>query len=533
MRHIVEACLDSYKVVHYSPQNETLSVYRLPGKHTVVPSSTTPIKIGPVRALSIHPRLDIAAAVIETPSAAKMSSTIPTGPSGTTTTSTSSRNGADIIQSGSSNFTNVTISLVSFEKSEVKSTSMVLDLENPVNAPAVPYSLRFSSDGHHLAIYTRAYTAQKGTNHQISIFDATDNYKFVSAIKIDYYVEDVQWNHNSEEPYLLCACTDGQLRVIKMSTETMQLSLAKTYNISSSPLSSIHYPFHGRRGIEPRIAIGTRDGNTFLLDPTSMMVTHSQIMDKDLPILGLTVCKHSTYILTYASHTNEPAYIFRMKSELAYATDKKSSSGTRPKIDEKFESILKDEDVLADSLIEVSNFETFSTNDGASQSLISGSPPVCMKGGVVAYLNKDGSNLQFQKLSALTSIAKLETLTSDQSANKRRLSSTPASAESSAQKSKRRPSESQFSSGKRSLDLFEDAYDHRGERDIKRQQKYEYRSGNRDGDRDRDIDRTDRRDPQKGRSRDDRDARDRRDGRRDDRGAARGSNRRDRFQGRR
>lgn len=379
MSHILQLSSDNQYIVHYSPSKETLTVAKVPSNASISNlslSESVSMKTSHIKSLSIHPSQDIIIAVPNKPYG-QQSSGIPTGPSSSN---------SKILKNDINNIDKpipfnpqrqISLTLYSYNKREISSKQLILDLINESTPSLFPYCVEYSSNGEYLAVYTRSYSHLTGYSHVLFLFDS--NYNCLTSISLDSSLEVMKWSGG----FILCACTDGKLRVIKIINDDddgVSLVLIKSLHLSSSPLSSIDY----KETLEekPILLIGTRDGNSILMDPISMSCSYSPLIEKDFPVLSVSIGPLSTFIITYVTNTNEPAHILQ------------------------YNEIEPIENREVEKIEDESNFnpinDVYQISDiFTNSSIYNPSGVCCTDNGIVIYLDKDGDKIILKNLLSL------------------------------------------------------------------------------------------------------------------------------------
>jgi WD40 repeat protein len=307
MRHILAISVDSTRIVHYNPSKELVTVHKLPQKpstHTVTPLETLSTRSAPITSLCIHPTLPIFAAI---PYKSLTSNVykVPKGPSAIDQTTIS--NTKTILKNKFS-----IVLYTHYTSKALNYTTLTIELPSVTDddASLTPWCMKYSQCGRYLAIHTRTYSSNIATIHQLHILDTKTNYDHISSVKIDSGIEDIEWSPNNN---ILAACTDGQLRIFLFDENkdrdhhTFEINFQRSYNLSSSPLSALTYNIN-----ESALLVGTRDGNTFYIDPTTMCCIYSELANIDLPVLSISIGPMKTCIITYIS---EHAHILRITND--------------------------------------------------------------------------------------------------------------------------------------------------------------------------------------------------------------------------
>lgn len=244
---------------HYDPTNETLSIIRLDHKGSQVYASRT---LMPIVNLSLNTKEPVAAGILQ--------------------------------KSVPSNTSSITIMLYSYFTKTLVPSPLTIETKTDESVQLSPWSLSYSPEGDLLAVHTRSSNSQ-----YIFVCDVSEHYKVVSCIKTTS-IEEMIWCETPRGKFIVSTCNDGRLCVFKVNTESIEF--VKDYNISSSAISSIQVDHLGKG-----FYIGTRDGNTFYMDKSTMIVTRSEIVSVDLPVVSISSTKTTLAI----SHNNGAAQILR------------------------------------------------------------------------------------------------------------------------------------------------------------------------------------------------------------------------------
>lgn len=345
MRHILAVSTDSTRAVHYNPSKETVSVFKLPQKasaQSITPLETLSARVSSLTFLCIHPLLPIIAAIPY--KASNLGDLkIPAGPSVTHQSSSNS-----IPQPNKTTMNRISIILYNHYTPKVlNSTTLTIELPETVTSSSsipTPWCMKYSTCGRYLAVHTRTYRSSSSPIHQLFVIDSKKNYKCLESIKVDSGIEDIEWGLKNN---IITASTDGVLRIYSFVTDENNYSMhfEQSYNLSSSPLSAMAYNID-----QSSLLIGTRDGNTFYIDPMTMCCTHSELTNIDSPVLSILLGPLKTIIITYVS---EHAHILR----------------------------INDNDNEIKEICELKNiFNTYTTGCGV----------FCTTTGILVYLNKEG-----------------------------------------------------------------------------------------------------------------------------------------------
>lgn len=321
MKHQLNVSDNGTFVAHYAPNTEILTIHKFPPKqslsqNTVSPIESLTLRISPVSSLCIHPTLPVLLGIVMK----KSTTSIPRGPASSnsikldinnlTTKSTNVADDTDNIKSNSSK-SKISLTLYSYYNKLI-STPLIIEVEAPDNGTISPHTMKYSKCGKYLALHTRIYsTSLSETSFQIYIFDIEDNYSFVTHLKLDSGLEDIEWNLKSD--IILGAGTDGQLYIYKFCD--MKLSLIKSLNLSSSSLTSIAYsePVNSNDlSSKLGLLIGTRDGNSLFIDPITMSCTHSLLNNIDYPISKVSIGPNGISLINYVSYNNAPSQIIQI-----------------------------------------------------------------------------------------------------------------------------------------------------------------------------------------------------------------------------
>lgn len=300
MNHLIQISHDSRRVVHYNPDKQTLDLIKIPTKitnGTVHPIETLNLRVtNPLAVVCIHPRL---AEVIAIPSKSQRGISVPRGPGEKSDTS------AQVTK------TTLLLDRYTGYNKQLTLHPLILEFkalpENAFNVVPLPWLLKYSPCGKYLAIHTRTVSPIHPTFNQILIFDVENDFTYMTSATLNYNVEDFEWVCEEGSMRVIAACIDGQLRVYSLLIEEKLLKCEQEYNISSSPLSSISYRDSSH---VPGLLIGTRDGNTYIMDPNNMICTYSNLVDLDLPILSVSKGNKDIDIITYV---NEYAHLVRIE----------------------------------------------------------------------------------------------------------------------------------------------------------------------------------------------------------------------------
>lgn len=336
MRHQLVLSLDGTSVAHYAPNTELLSVHRFTSKQALYSSSSVSpveslsLRISPVSTLCIHPKLPVILGITLKKSNINA---IPRGPS-----SSSSSSSSNTTENGSSNNdsqaskSRIPLTLYTYYTRPIVSTPLIIEVESPDDGALSPWCMKYSPCGKYLALHTRSYftnSSYKPTTYQLYIFDVEKNYAFMAYTKLETGLDDIEWNAKST--VLLTAGTNGQLYVFNFKnineSNGFTLEYLQKLNLSSSSLSTISYYEDTENVDDSAILVGTRDGNTLFIDPTTMITTLSIFTEIDSPVLKVSMGPDKSAIITYISYTNEPAHIIRITAhndeykELAKITD--------------------------------------------------------------------------------------------------------------------------------------------------------------------------------------------------------------------
>ena len=271
--------------------------------------------------------------------------------------------------------TKIQLTLYSYYSGPIVSTPLIVEVEAPANRTLSPWCIKYSPSGKYLAVHTRSYSnCGLETINQIFIFDAGNNYSFVTYAGLENGIEDLDWNYKSD--ILLAAGSDGHLNIYEFDQLNDELLLKKIMKLSSSPLSSIcyHEALNEKNDSSAGLLVGTRDGNTLFVDPCTMCCTNSVLFDIESPVLKVSLGPNGTCIVTYLSYNNEPAYIIRI-----------SQQGNE------YEKIADIEDIYP-------TYNASSDNAGAT----TGCGALITKFGIIVYVKKDGK-VCFETLNELLS----------------------------------------------------------------------------------------------------------------------------------
>lgn len=303
MNHIIQVSGDSRRVVHYNPDKQTLDLMKLSTKITnaVHPSETITLRLTtPIAALSIHPKFP---EVIAIPSKSQQSISVPKGPG--------EKSGVSVMATKQA--TKATISLNHYRtyNKELVFNPLILEykasMDNKINVSPLPWLLKYSPCGKYLAIHTRIVSPIHPSFNEILIFDAANEFTYITSANFNFSVEDLEWVCDEDSIKLIAACIDGQLRIFSYLPDEEILKCEHEYNISSSPLSSISY----RDSFNvPGLLIGTRDGNTYIMDPNTMICSYSNLVNNDLPVLCVSKGNKDIDIITFV---NENAHLVRIE----------------------------------------------------------------------------------------------------------------------------------------------------------------------------------------------------------------------------
>lgn len=355
MRHTLAVSRDSTRAVYYNSSKETISVFKLPQKallQTITPSEILSVRVPSLTFVCIHPFLPIVAAIpykAINPGALK----IPAGPSATHQSSSNS-----IPAPSKTTVSRFSIILYNHYTPKVlDSTTLTIELPNTItDSTLTPWCMKYSTCGRYLAVHTRTYNSLSSTIHQLFVLDSKKNYECLTSINLNLGIEDLEWGPKNN---ILTASIDGQLRIYSFVTDEDDFSIKfeHNYNLSSSPLSAMTYNI-----TYSSLLVGTRDGNTFYIDPMTMCCTHAGLTEIDSPVLSISTGPLKTIIITYV---NENAHILRINDK-----------------DNEIKEICEFKDILS----------TYATGCGM----------FCTNTGILVYLNKEGE-VSFTSLNFITS----------------------------------------------------------------------------------------------------------------------------------
>lgn len=396
MKQLLGISQDSCRVVHYNGTKESLTVYRLSPKshsNSVPAQEALSVRVSAIDALCTHPTLPVVVAVA--------SKTAP-GTGAPTKDALSAQSSAPSKQK------KISLTLYTHYSRAIVSTPLTIELDTEEPASVYPWGMKYSPCGKYLAVHAKSYRQSSSLPaYELFVFDSENNYSLVSSVETESGIEDMAWSSGSSS-YIVAGATDGQLRVFGLNTaddSAASLSLLRSYNISSSPISSICYsglsPDAASRtakpNLRPELLVGTRDGNIFLVDPTTMTCVLADFIDVDLPVLSVSLGPRNIAVVTYLNEFSYAVQIEDGKTEKAFE--------------------IKD---------------LYPTYNG-------GCGVYCTNSGTVVYINKDGG-VSFQSLASMINRPKQSTDTG---------------------KSKRPDAKPAANPKKRALDLFDEREIHK------------------------------------------------------------------------
>lgn len=403
MRHQLTMSADGLWIAHYAPPTETLTVHRLPAKQSaqshVYSIESLSLRISPVSSLCMHPEFPVLLGVpLE-----KTGSSIPRGPSSLGSSAPNSlkplspSKTSDTALTTTKTKTKIQLTLFSFYSRPMVFTPLIVEVEAPADRTLSPWCIKYSPSGKYLAVHARSFSnSGLDTINQIYIFDTKNNYSLVTSTDVESGIEDLDWNHKSDT--LIAAGSHGQLHLYEFDQMNDELLLKKSMKLSSSALSSICYyeEINEKDDISAGLLVGTRDGNTLFIDPSTMCCTNSVLFDVESPVLKVSLGPNGIGIVSYLSCNNEPAYIIRISQQ-----------------GDEYEQIAEIDDIFP-------TYNAASDNANAT----TGCGALVTKFGIMVYVKKDGK-VCFETLSELLSKkdktkAKVETVTSKATNPKKR-----------------------------------------------------------------------------------------------------------------